>query len=233
MPRLCIVFDLDDTLYLERDYVLSGFRAVGEWIRVTKGAPHFAHCAWQLFESGAGDQTFQRALNAIGQKASPPLIEAMLHVYRSHSPDISLLPDSVHCLAEMKGFAEMGLITDGRARSQLLKCARLGLPALFRNIVCTGTWGEQFYKPHHRAFEFMEDRLGGERALFVYVADNPHKDFAAPLARGWKTIRIRRTAGLNALVEAPPGLEPHTELPDLWALPQVVTALNQAISRSE
>ena len=26
-----IVFDLDDTLYPERDYVLSGFRAIARW----------------------------------------------------------------------------------------------------------------------------------------------------------------------------------------------------------
>src|SRR5207302_9076607 len=31
MNELCVVFDIDDTLYLERDYVRSGFRAVGTW----------------------------------------------------------------------------------------------------------------------------------------------------------------------------------------------------------
>jgi hypothetical protein len=28
---VCAVFDIDDTLYLERDYVRSGFEAVGRW----------------------------------------------------------------------------------------------------------------------------------------------------------------------------------------------------------
>ena len=32
-PVHTVVFDLDDTLFAERDYVLSGFRAVDEWIR--------------------------------------------------------------------------------------------------------------------------------------------------------------------------------------------------------
>ncbi len=33
MPLTVAVFDLDDTLVLERDYVRSGFRAVGEHVR--------------------------------------------------------------------------------------------------------------------------------------------------------------------------------------------------------
>ena len=30
-----VIFDLDDTLFPERTYVLSGFRAVGDWISET------------------------------------------------------------------------------------------------------------------------------------------------------------------------------------------------------
>ena len=34
-----IVFDLDDTLYPERDYVLSGFKAVASWAEARLGVP--------------------------------------------------------------------------------------------------------------------------------------------------------------------------------------------------
>src|SRR5690606_41459193 len=42
----------DDTLYLERDYVRSGFHAVGEHLRRTHGVDGFSRRAWELFESG-------------------------------------------------------------------------------------------------------------------------------------------------------------------------------------
>ena len=40
-PIHTLVFDLDDTLYLEREYALSGFRAVGDWLRQTRGLIDF------------------------------------------------------------------------------------------------------------------------------------------------------------------------------------------------
>jgi len=32
IPSAALVFDLDDTLFPERDFVLSGFQAVGDWL---------------------------------------------------------------------------------------------------------------------------------------------------------------------------------------------------------
>ena len=44
MTVRCVAFDLDDTLYLERDYVRSGFWAVGRWIE--------SHVAVTDFDAG-------------------------------------------------------------------------------------------------------------------------------------------------------------------------------------
>ncbi|MDB5525364.1 MAG: putative hydrolase of the superfamily, partial [Rhizobium sp.] len=37
-----LVFDLDDTLYLERDFARSGFRATGDWLKNTMGIDSLA-----------------------------------------------------------------------------------------------------------------------------------------------------------------------------------------------
>ena len=37
MSAPVVIFDLDDTLYAERDYALSGFRAAGRWARDALG----------------------------------------------------------------------------------------------------------------------------------------------------------------------------------------------------
>ena len=49
---LCVVFDIDDTLYLERDYVGSGFAAVGAWIEANLGFRSFSDRCWIAFRSG-------------------------------------------------------------------------------------------------------------------------------------------------------------------------------------
>jgi putative hydrolase of the HAD superfamily len=39
---MLIVFDLDDTLYLERDFARSGFEAAGAWLYRQAGVPGLA-----------------------------------------------------------------------------------------------------------------------------------------------------------------------------------------------
>jgi putative hydrolase of the HAD superfamily len=192
MRRTCVVFDLDDTLYLERDYVRSGFAAVGQWMMRTLGIPDFEDHAWQLFQEGERSSTFQAVLvNTFGE-SDPRLLSEMIDIYRSHRPNIHLLPDSIHCLTELCGNVAVGLITDGDLDRQQRKCEALEISKWCQRIVYTGAWGSSFYKPHPRSYESLQSALGVDRYRFVYVADNPQKDFTTPLAFGWDTIRVRR-----------------------------------------
>jgi putative hydrolase of the HAD superfamily len=221
----CIVFDLDDTLYLERDYVHSGFRAVGQWAESALGLEGFADRAWRLFEAGIHGATFQTVLTEYGKKLEPDIVTRMVSIYRCHSPSIELLPDAAHCLSELKGKVLLALLTDGPPECQKAKCASLRVPDFFDIVVCTGEWGEEFYKPHRRAFEFIEKQVGDARCGFAYVADNPLKDFHAPIALGWDTVRVRRPGGLHF---AKQGLQEFTakrEIPDLWNFPELSTNL--------
>src|SRR6266436_3783313 len=102
-PEFCVVFDLDDTLYLERDYVRSGFAAVGEWVRTQFGLTSFAERAWNLFQEGFRRNIFDLALEEISLPASSETIKKMVRVYRSHVPDIRLAEDAVCCLEALRG----------------------------------------------------------------------------------------------------------------------------------
>lgn len=57
-----VVFDLDDTLYLERDFVMSGFQAVERWAEQRLGIQNFAESCRQLFERGERQRVFDRRL---------------------------------------------------------------------------------------------------------------------------------------------------------------------------
>lgn len=211
----CIVFDLDDTLYLERDYVRSGFRAVGAWVRERWGEARFAEVAWGHFLQGVRGTIFNRALAELGLPANPEVISEAVRAYREHMPDIALLPDARECLQRLRGKAFLGVITDGPLASQQRKAEALGLLRLVDHIIYTAELGEGLGKPHPRAFEQMQRTAGVSGEHCVYLADNPRKDFIAPRRLGWGTIRVVREGGIYALAESPQGQDAEWTVGDL------------------
>ena len=58
MKDCLFVFDLDDTLYPERDFVRSGFLAVDEQVRARLGREGFLKTARARFERGERGKIF-------------------------------------------------------------------------------------------------------------------------------------------------------------------------------
>jgi len=198
----CVVFDLDDTLYLERDYVVSGFRAVHRFVAMKYHVPDFFPTAWRLFLNGVRGHIFDRALAAMGIRADARLISTLVEVYRNHEPDIKLAADAYSCLDQLSGRCQTALITDGEPQMQQKKFQALGLSQWIAIPVFTGSWGTEYSKPHPRAFERVLKKAGVSSEECVYVADNPLKDFVAPRRMGWRTVRIRRPLGLHSAIAA-------------------------------
>ena len=193
-----LVFDVDDTLYLERDYVLSGFRCVGQHLHSTLGVEGFTDRAWRRFLNGGRNDIFDRTLEDLGAEFNARLIAELVEVYRNHVPDIELLPDSRRCLEAVRssGIA-MGIVTDGPSSSQHAKIKALGLEHYAEVVVVTADLGPGRSKPHLAPFQAVQQRLGMEGPFLTYVADNPTKDFLAPARLGWRTLRVRREAALH------------------------------------
>jgi putative hydrolase of the HAD superfamily len=198
--RRLVVFDIDDTLYLERDYVRSGFAAVGAWARTELGVADLGARAWADFEAGVRGRIFDEALAACGVRANGSLVTQLVDVYRSHAPAIELLDDVRAWLAAHPADVALAVVTDGPLTSQRNKAAALGLAGWADPIVFTEEFGSERGKPHPAAFECVEAATGLAGAACAYVADNPAKDFAGPRCRGWRTVRVRREGGLHALV---------------------------------
>ena len=195
-----VVFDIDDTLYLERDYVRSGFRAADAWARESIGMADFADRAWAAFEEGVRGRIFDVALAAAGIDVTPELIAQVVACYRSHEPDIKLLDDARACLdrLHLEPDVLVAVVTDGPLASQRAKARSLGLATWSQAVICTEGLGAGFGKPHPRAFELIEERFGVDAGQCAYIADNPTKDFVAPHRMGWRTIRVRRPHGLHS-----------------------------------
>jgi putative hydrolase of the HAD superfamily len=212
----CVTLDLDDTLFLERDYVASGFRAVGEWVSAHLGLNGFSDAAWSLFEHGRRGTIFDEALRQRGVPADPETVRQMLAVYRSHSPEISLLDDARGCLDALLTRVRMAVVSDGPLESQAAKARSLGIERWTDVVVFTAAFGPGYSKPHPRGFLTIAERTGASGHDCAYVGDNPSKDFTAPASLGWRTIRVRRPGSLHEGVLSGPDVE--FEVADLQPL---------------
>jgi putative hydrolase of the HAD superfamily len=99
--------------------------------------------------------------------------------------------------------------------AQQKKVLALGLDTAVEMVVLTGLWGQEFWKPHPRAFEYVQQQIGAPASCCVYIGDNPAKDFVAPRRLGWHTIRVRRRGGLHFEREAQAGCSADHEVHDL------------------
>jgi putative hydrolase of the HAD superfamily len=219
---VCAVFDIDDTLYLERDYVRSGFEAVGRWAAKWIQIEDFGERCWNRFLSGQRGSIFDGVLCECGVQPTAELIAALVDVYRTHRPSITLAADAAEVLNTISRTVSIAVVSDGPTASQSRKVEALGLVSFAEPIVLTGLLGKGFGKPHPRAFEEVERRRPA--SVYVYVADNPIKDFAAPKQLGWVTVRVRRPGGLHYTLENA-DITPDYEMGDCSGLPGVLVQL--------
>lgn len=222
-PPCCVVFDVDDTLYLERSYVHSGFQAVGRWAHGELGVSGLGDRCWQHFLQGGRGNTFDAALVASGIEPATALIEAMVAVYRAHEPAIELLPDARACIDALGAAGiPIGVVTDGPLASQQAKVRALGAQRWASAVICTAALGSGYGKPHPEAFTLIERQLGCRGDACVYVADNVQKDFTGPKSLGWRTVRLRRPHSLHETLESSPEVD--IELPALTGIDPLVPA---------
>lgn len=222
-----VVFDLDDTLYLERDYVRSGFTSVGNWCATEWGVHGIAEEAWRLFESGIRERIFDQALGATGIVVGPTSIAAMVEVYRSHSPHIALSEDASWILATLGDGFPLCLLSDGYAMAQDNKIDALGVRSVFSQIVLTDTLGanRQYWKPSPEPFRLVMQRFVGKPQNYVYVGDNPAKDFIGARALGWSTVRLRCEGQLHFAASCYNDREADISIDSLYKLPAVLEDL--------
>ena len=89
-----VIFDLDDTLFPESEYVLSGLRAVGARIEDVFADRGFYEMAARLFSQGHRGSIIDEALTALGLCVRPDLVESLVAHYRNHVPEIRLYEDA-------------------------------------------------------------------------------------------------------------------------------------------
>ena len=183
-----VIFDLDDTLYSEKEYVKSGFKIVSDYL-----GGGFEDRLWNFFENKT--PAIDKLLSEIGQSDRK---DEILEIYRSHKPDIHLYPGVTELIGKLKAKGiKTGIITDGRPEGQRNKLEALGLKV--DDVIITDELGGiQFRKPCDIAFRIMITRWRLNPADVVYVGDNLDKDFQGARQMGMRCIYYRNKDGLYA-----------------------------------
>lgn len=176
-----IVFDLDDTLYKEIDFVKSAYIYVCKYIRSRFGIDFFSQIQECIDD---GINFYDYIISKLHHKHNFS-IEKYLELYRFHYPKLSLSADTTEFLNNISdrkiGFS---IITDGRSISQNNKIKALGLSHLAQNIIISEETG--YEKPHVNNFKIIEKVYPDKK--FLYIADNTSKDFLAPNTLKWDTV---------------------------------------------
>jgi putative hydrolase of the HAD superfamily len=213
-----LVFDLDDTLYLERDFAFSGFEAVGRWLQEQLKCPTDPVPRMKaLFESDSRNRVFNQLLAEwqCSQSQIEAWVPLMVDCYRNHTPVIDVCADAAKAIDRWEKTFQLSLISDGPPRMQQNKIRALKLEDRFRPIILTDQWGESFRKPHPRAFHEVQNVTGHSGPECVYIADNHSKDFIAPRQLGWRTVCVGRKGGVYSQAVAPTGGSPEFHVSSL------------------
>ena len=185
---MVVVFDLDDTLYKEIDYLRSAYRYIAAQLAGDDAERE------EIFGTLYGAYKEGRdAFVALMERNNDKVMtkETLLHWYRTHKPQISLCDGCREFLSRLVAEGcRLGIITDGRIVTQLNKIEALGLHSLIadEDIVISERFGSE--KPSPRNYLYFMNKYGAD-ARYYYIADNTAKDFIAPNRLGWTTVCLK------------------------------------------
>lgn len=201
-----VVFDLDDTLYNEKDFVEGGFYKVCEYLshkyKVNEKVL-FNETKNILYKSGRG-----KIFNLLCEKFSfSEDINKLVKIYREAMPDLKLYKDSEEIITYLYGKYKLGVITDGKASVQWNKIKCLGLEKRFDKIIVTDDLGREYWKPNEYSYRKIIEEFNCRPSEAMYIGDNPTKDFIGAKKVGFLTVRIIRKNGDNMKLKADTGYE--------------------------
>lgn len=194
-----VMFDLDDTLYYELDYVKEAFGSVAEYLGTKYSLPAetILHSCMQILQTEGRGRIFNRVCEQYGMQEE---IGHLLQIYRATKPRLQLYPEAVSLLRQLRDHSiRTGVITDGiamvqRAKTEALFPGRMPDAVLLTDEVRDAD-GRSLSKPDPQVYLLCLQQLGAGPQEAVYVGDNPGKDFIGARHLGIKTVRVIHAQG--------------------------------------
>ncbi len=188
----CLVFDLDDTLYPEGQYVIPRLESVAGHLQQHFGYSYdFRGELIRGYKANITGNLFNVVLSKAGINVDKQYIDKLVKIYRSGHLDLTCYPDVIPALEYWCERLYLGLVTDGNPNSQRSKIDALDISGFFHEIIITAELSPKAVKPSPKPFKILQDKLG-LKGNAMYVGDNPELDVPGCRKLGWATARIIR-----------------------------------------
>ena len=187
-----VLFDLDDTLYEQRDWLAPAWSAVATAAEPYGVDGDALEAALLAVAAGGSDRgrIIDRALARVGAADTP--LEPLLAAFRASTPPRLAPYPGVHdALERLRSELPIGLVTDGDVAIQRAKLRALALEDAFDVVVFSDELGRERRKPHPAPFNVALAALGERARDVVHVGDRPEKDVRGADAAGLRAIRVR------------------------------------------
>jgi putative hydrolase of the HAD superfamily len=216
-----IIFDLDDTLYEEKQFVMSGFQTVAKHLSKINNVKYskIFKILKQDFQKGLRKKNFDVLLQKLNMVGETP--NNLVKIYREHYPTINLFYDAKKILTNLKGKFRFGLITDGYITPQNNKIHSLGIKDYFDAILINDL-EKGISKADKKPFLDILFQLDVEAKNTLFTADNPIKDFLNAKNLGIHTTRIKRKKGEYAGITVNHSVEADYTISTLLDLPKII-----------
>lgn len=182
MPNKVVAFDLEDTLYKEIDFLKSGYHALAVFLAQSFGIEDLYEEMMNAYQAGEKD-VFQKVLDSHYLTVDKSVL---IDIYRYHIPQICLDEKVRSVLGQLQEYCHLALVTDGRPKTKKNIINALGLSEYFNpsDVYISEEVGHLKTAPY--SFEKIMESYPG--CQYIYVGDNPVKDFLMPNRLGWMTV---------------------------------------------
>ena len=183
--KFCICIDLDDTLYNEIDYVISGYREISKYIE-NEQKIKIRNFPKKKDVLNYKKTHLQRFLKKNQVRGIP--IKFLINILRNHKPKLSLSKKNLKKLILIrKHFKNLILVTNGRKITQRNKIKSLNINKFFREILISDEIGVK--KPNKLIYKKIFNEFPNANKIFI--GDNLSIDLKAPIRLNQKTIIIK------------------------------------------
>ena len=188
---MVIIFDLDDTLYKEINFIKNGFKAVAKYI--CKNSKYKTKKIYKeifdIFKKEGRKKVFNKILKR-KKDLSFYKLATLVEIYRHNRYNIKIQKSDLNFIKKLSKTYPLYIVTDGSPEVQKTKVKKLSLKKYFKKIYYTYAFGKSFGKPSLKCFKLIKKKEKADWRKIVYIADNPRKDFVNLNKKKAMTIRI-------------------------------------------
>lgn len=197
---MIIVFDLDETLYNEKDFIIGGFKEVAKYLENNYGLNHQKTMFFMIEKLKLTRNKILDSLLIENKIYSSELRKKCISLYRYHKPNLAIYKDAKKFLKICKETPKY-VVTDGNKLVQKNKILSLNLDKYFKKCLITHQYGLKYSKPSTYCFNKICSFENVQPNDILYVGDNPKKDFVNIKKEGFKTVRLLRGENKNVSLE--------------------------------